>query len=428
LFRGALDCGATAINEEMKLACVEAIADLAQAEASHEVAAVYADENLEFGHDYLIPKPFDPRLIVKLPMAVAKAAMDSGIAKRPIKDWEAYRRELQQYFYQSNMVMGPVFDKAKANPKRVVFAEGEEERVLSAVQVILDEGIAKPIIIGRRRVVEKRIEKLNLRIEIDKNVEICDPENDSRYREYWMQYHKIMERKGVSPNVAKTIIRTSETVIAALMVERGEADAMICGVVGQYLTHLRHLRQIIGLKDGVETPAALVGLIMSKGNLFITDTHVNHDPSVNQLTETTLLAADEIRKFGIEPNIALLSHSNFGSSNLASSSKMRQSLAEIQKRDSSLSIEGEMHADAALNQSIRDVVMPNSPMDGVANLMVMPNVESANITYNAIKVLNEATVIGPILMGMAKPAHIVTSAASPRTLVNLAAISSVSVE
>jgi malate dehydrogenase (oxaloacetate-decarboxylating)(NADP+) len=294
--------------------------------------------------------------------------------------------------------------------------------------VILDEGIAKPIIIGRRRVVEKRIEKLNLRIEIDKNVEICDPENDSRYREYWMQYHKIMERKGVSPNVAKTIIRTSETVIAALMVERGEADAMICGVVGQYLTHLRHLRQIIGLKDGVETPAALVGLIMSKGNLFITDTHVNHDPSVNQLTETTLLAADEIRKFGIEPNIALLSHSNFGSSNLASSSKMRQSLAEIQKRDSSLSIEGEMHADAALNQSIRDVVMPNSPMDGVANLMVMPNVESANITYNAIKVLNEATVIGPILMGMAKPAHIVTSAASPRTLVNLAAISSVSVE
>jgi malate dehydrogenase (oxaloacetate-decarboxylating)(NADP+) len=428
LFRGALDCGATAINEEMKLACVEAIADLAQAEASHEVAAVYADENLEFGLDYLIPKPFDPRLIVKLPMAVAKAAMDSGIAKRPIKDWEAYRRELQQYFYQSNMVMGPVFDKAKANPKRVVFAEGEEERVLSAVQVILDEGIAKPIIIGRRRVVEKRIEKLNLRIEIDKNVEICDPENDSRYREYWMQYHKIMERKGVSPNVAKTIIRTSETVIAALMVERGEADAMICGVVGQYLTHLRHLRQIIGLKDGVETPAALVGLIMSKGNLFITDTHVNHDPSVNQLTETTLLAADEIRKFGIEPNIALLSHSNFGSSNLASSSKMRQSLAEIQKRDSSLSIEGEMHADAALNQSIRDVVMPNSPMDGVANLMVMPNVESANITYNAIKVLNEATVIGPILMGMAKPAHIVTSAASPRTLVNLAAISSVSVE
>jgi malate dehydrogenase (oxaloacetate-decarboxylating)(NADP+) len=425
LFRGALDCGATGINEAMKLACVEAIAELAQAEASHEVAAVYADENLEFGLDYLIPKPFDPRLIVRLPIAVAKAAMESGIATRPIKDFEAYRRTLQQYFYHSNLVMGPIFDKAKANPKRVVFAEGEEERVLSAVQVILDDGLAKPILIGRRGVVENRIKKLNLRIELDKNVEICDPQSDPRYRQYWTQYHGIMERKGVSPNVAKTVVRTSETVIAALMVERGEADAMICGVAGQYLTHLRHLKDIIGLKDGVESPAALVGLIMSKGNLFITDTHVNHDPSAHQLSEMTLLAADEMKRFGIEPNVAMVSHSNFGTSNLPSATKMRDALDEIQSRAPSLAIEGEMHADAALSASIRKTSMPNSKMKDTANLLVMPTVEAANITYNAIKVMNDATVVGPILLGMAKPVHICTSAASPRTLANLAALSSV---
>lgn len=426
LFRGALDCGATSINEEMKLACVDAIAELAQAEASHEVAAVYTDENLEFGMDYLIPKPFDPRLIVKLPIAVAKAAMASGIAQRPIKDFAAYERQLQQYFYRSNLIMGPIFDKAKTAPKRVVFAEGEEERVLSAVQIILDEGLAEPILIGRRRVIEKRIDQLNLRIELDKNVEICDPEDDPRYREYWTQYHNIMKRRGVTPNVAKTVLRTNTTAIAALMVERGEAHAMICGTIGQYIFHLRHLKQIIGLKEGVETPAALVGLIMSKGNLFITDTHVNHDPSVKQITEMTLLAAEEMRRFGIEPNIALTSHSNFGTSQLPSATKMRDALAEISQRDPSLQIDGEMHADAALSEKIRHVAMPDSPLKDRANLLVMPNVESANITYNALKVMNEATVVGPILLGMAKPVHIVTGAATPRTLVNIAALSSVS--
>ena len=427
LFRGALDCGATSINEAMKLACVEAIAELAQAEASHEVAAVYADEELEFGADYLIPKPFDPRLIVNLPIAVAKAAMDSGVALRPIEDFDAYKQQLTQYFYRSNLVMGPIFNKAKANPKRVVFAEGEEERVLMAVQTILDEGIAKPILIGRRRVLEQRIKKLNLRIQLDDNVEICDPEEDPRYKEYWMQYHALMQRRGVTANVAKTIVRTSTTVIAAIMVERGEADAVICGVVGQYLVHLRHLKQIIGLKDGVETPAALVGLIMSKGNLFITDTHINPDPSVAQLTEMTLLAAEEMKKFGIEPNIALTSHSNFGTSQMPSASKMRDALHDIQSRDPSLKIDGEMHADCALSQNIRTKTMPHSPMEGAANLLVMPTVEAANITYNAIKVMNEATVVGPILLGMAKPVHICTAAASPRTLVNLAALSSASV-
>ena len=427
LFRGALDCGASSINEAMKLACVEAIADLAQAEVNYEVAAVYADEDLEFGLDYLIPKPFDPRLITNLPVAVAKAAMESGIATRPIKDFDAYERQLQQHFYQSNLIMGPIFDKAKNAPKKVVFAEGEEERVLRAVQIVLDEGVAKPVLIGRKRVLEQRIEKFNLRMELGQNVEFCDPENDPRYHEYWTQYHKIMQRKGVTPNVAKTIVRTSNTVIAALMVERGEADALICGVGGQYIYHLRHLRQIIGLKDGVETPAAVVGLIMDKGNLFITDTHVNHDPSVKQLTEMTLLAADELRRFGIEPNVAMLSHSNFGTSALPSATKMRDALAEIKDRDPKLAIDGEMHADAALKESIRNVCMPQSTLKGAANLLVMPTVEAANITYNSLKVMNEATVVGPILLGMAKPVHIVTAAASPRTLLNLAALSSASV-
>lgn len=426
LFRGALDCRATGINEAMKLACVDAIAELAQAEANHEVASVYANEDLAFGPDYLIPKPFDPRLIVKLPIAVAKAAMDSGVALKPIEDFEAYRRQLQQYFYRSNLIMGPIFDKAKQNPKRVVFAEGEEERVLMAVQTILDDGLAKPILIGRRRVLEQRIEKLNLRIKLDEHVEVCDPEDDPRYHEYWTLYHTIMQRKGVIPNVAKTVVRTSTTVIAALMVKRGEADAMICGVVGQYIRHLRHLKQIIGLQKGVETPAALVGLIMSKGNLFITDTHVNPDPSACQLAETALLAAEEMKKFGLEPNIALTSHSNFGTSNMPSATKMREALTILKDRNPALQIDGEMHADCALSESIRKTVMPNSPMEGIANLLVMPNVEAANITYNAIKVMNEATVVGPILLGMAKPVHICTAAATPRTLVNLAALSSVS--
>jgi malate dehydrogenase (oxaloacetate-decarboxylating)(NADP+) len=426
LFRGALDCGATQINEEMKLACVEAIAELAQAEASHEVAAVYADEALEFGPDYLIPKPFDPRLIVKLPIAVAKAAMDSGIAQRPIKDFAAYERKLQQYFYRSSLIMGSIFDKAKTDPKKVVFAESEEERTLMAVQTILDEGIALPILIGRRRVIEARIKKLNLRLSIGDNIELCDPEDDPRYKDYWTQYHDIMQRKGVTPEVAKTVIRTNTTAIAALMVERGEAHALICGIIGQYDFHMKYLTDIIGLKDGVETPAALVGLIMSKGNLFITDTHVNPNPSVQQLTETTLLAAAELEKFGIEPNIAMLSHSNFGTSHLSSATKMREAMHVIKTRRDDLDIDGEMHADCALSESVRKTIMPNSPMKGVANLLVMPNVEAANITYNTVKIMNEATVVGPILLGMAKPVHIVTSAASPRTLVNLAAISSVS--
>lgn len=424
LFRGALDCRATGINEEMKLACVEAIAELAQAEASHEVAAVYAGENLEFGPNYLIPKPFDPRLIVKLPMAVAKAAMDSGVAQKPIEDFEAYRRELQNHFYRSNLMMGPIFDNAKSHPGRVVFAEGEEERVLMAVQTILDEGIAKPILIGRRYVLESRIKKLNLRIHLDEDVETCDPESDPRFKDYWTHYHQIMDRKGVTPHVAQTVVRTSNTVIAALMVERGEADSVICGVMGQYVYHLRHLRQIIGMKEGVNMPSALVGLITSRGNLFISDTHVNANPTTEEIVEMTLMAAEEMRKFGLEPNVALTSHSNFGTSPLESASKMRDALAIIKERAPDLKIDGEMHADAALSPEIRKTTMPNSTMEGKANLLIMPNVEAANITYNALKIATDATVVGPILMGMKKPVHICTGAATPRTLINLAALTS----
>lgn len=427
IFRGALDCGATSINEEMKLACVHAIADLAMAEASHEVAAVYANENLEFGPDYLIPKPFDPRLIVNIPIAVAKAAMDSGIALRPIEDFAAYRKKLQQYFYRSNLMMGPIFDKAQTQPKKVVFAEGEEERVLRAIQTIVDEKVAIPTLVGRQRVIETRIKKLKLRLQNGVDFNIVDPEDDPRYRDYWMQYHSLMERKGVTEDVAKMIIRTNTTAIAALMVHRGEADAMICGIVGQYHSHLKHLQDIIGLKDGVETPAALAALIMNKGNLFICDTHVNPNPSVCQITEMTLLASEEIRRFGIEPNVALLSNSNFGTHETDSAVKMRKALAELKLRDPELKVEGEMHADSALSETIRKTMMPNSTMQDTANLLVMPNVEAANITYNALKVMNEATVVGPILLGMAKPVHIVTAAATPRTLVNLAALSSVSV-
>jgi len=427
IFRGALDCGATSINEEMKLACVHAIADLAMVEASHEVAAVYTDENLEFGPDYLIPKPFDPRLIVNIPIAVAKAAMDSGIALRPIDDFDAYRKRLQQYFYHSNLMMGPIFDKAQMHPKKIVFAEGEEERVLRAVQIIVDEKIAIPTLIGRQRVIKTRIKKLKLRLEEDNDYHIVDPEDDPRYRDYWMQYHALMARKGVTENVAQTVMRTNTTAIAALMVHRGEVDALICGIIGQYDFHLKHLQDIIGLKEGVETPAALAALIMDKGNLFICDTHVNPNPSVCQITEMTLLASEEIRRFGIEPNVALLSHSNFGTYNSESAIKMRNALTELKLRDPSLKIEGEMHADCALSEDIRNTIMPGSPMQDTANLLIMPNVEAANITYNALKVMNEATVVGPILLGMVKPVHIVTAAATPRTLVNLAALSSVSI-
>jgi malate dehydrogenase (oxaloacetate-decarboxylating)(NADP+) len=428
IFRGALDVGATTINEEMKLACVDAIAALARKEATPEVAAVYSDEKLQFGPDYLIPKPFDPRLIVDLPIAVAKAAMESGVATRPIEDFDAYAAKLQEFVVRSQLVMKPVFSRAKENPKRVVYAEGEEERVLQAVQRVLDENIAKPVLIGRRKVIEMRLEKLGLRMKADEDFELVDPENDKRYRDYWETYHGIMEREGITPTLAQTKVRTNNTIIASIMVHKGEADAMLCGTIGRYDKHLSNVIDIIGLQPGVETPAAMNGLILGKGTYFFTDTQINDDPSIAQISEVTLLAAREVERFGMKPKVALLSHSNFGSILNESSYKMRSAYQDIRHRDPSLEIDGEMHADAALSQSIRDVVMPNSTLKGAANLFVMPNVEAANIAFNMTKIMADGITIGPLLLGVAKPAHILTPSATMRGIINMTAIATVTAQ
>lgn len=425
LFRGALDVGATAINEEMKIACVHSIAALARKEASAEVAAVYSEEQLEFGPEYMIPKPFDPRLIIELPAAVAKAAMDSGVATRPIEDWEAYHNKLQSYTYRTSMVMRPVLDRAKHDPKRVVYCEGEEEKVLRAIQNVLDDGLAKPIVIARRGVLESRIKKLNLRIKPDEDFEVVDPENDPRYREYWTTYHKIMERRGVTPADAKMKLRTNATVIGALMVYKNEADAMLCGTVGQFKKHLKNVVDIIGLKPGVETAAALNALTISKGTYFFCDTQVNPNPSIAQISEVTVMAAEEIRRFGIHPRVALLSHSNFGTSDDDSAFKMRAALADLGQRLPDLEIDGEMHADSALSEKIRNDIMPNSRLTGEANLFVMPDVDSANIAFNMMKVLGEGISIGPILLGVARPAHILTPSITTRGIVNMTALATV---
>ena len=425
IFRGALDVGAIAINEEMKVACVKAIADLAMEEASHEVTAIYGVEEFSFGPEYMIPKPFDPRLIVKIPMAVAKVAIETGVATRPIEDWDAYRDRLTQYFYRSNMLMRPLFSRSKAATKKIVYAEGEEDRVLQAVQTMVDDKLARPVLIGRTKVVETRIKKLRLRLVNGENFDLVDPEDDPRYRDYWTHYHMLMERKGVTPSVAKLMMRTNPTVIAATMVARGEADAMICGVVGQYHDHLHHIHDIIGLQAGVDTPAACVGLVSSKGPLFICDTHINPNPSVGQIVEMTLMAAEGMRRFGMEPKVALISHSNFGTNNHPSAIKMRTALAEIRARDPNLEIDGEMHADSALSEDVRNIMMPNSRLKGRANLLVMPTIEAANITYNALKIMTDAVPVGPFLLGFAKPVHIVTSAITPRGLVNVSAVAAV---
>ena len=425
IFRGALDVGATKINEEMKEACVDAIAALARKEVTAEVASVYNDEALEFGPEYLIPKPFDPRLIVDLPAAVAKAAMDSGVATRPIEDFEVYKQKLQQFFIRTQLVMRPIYNRAKEDPKRVVYCEGEEEHVLQAVQTALDEGIVKPILIGRERVIESRAADLGLRLKKDENYELCDPEDDPRYREYWETYHKIMERRGVTPQMARNMVRASTTVIGALMVHRGEADSMICGTVGQYQRHLKHITDIIGLKPGVETPAAMNGLLNAKGTYFFCDTQINPDPSIAQISEMTMLAVERVKRFGITPKVALLSQSNFGTGDHDSAVKMRGVYQDITRRDPNLEIDGEMHADAALREDIRNKIMPNSRLNGEANLFIMPNVEAANIAYNMTKVFSDGINIGPLLLGAAQPVHIVTPFVSSRGIVNVTSLATV---
>ncbi|MGB4056787.1 MAG: NADP-dependent malic enzyme, partial [Alphaproteobacteria bacterium] len=425
IFRGALDVGATKINEEMKLACVKAIAELARKEATAEVSAVYSDENLTFGPEYLIPKPFDPRLIVDIPLAVAKAAMDSGVATRPIQDFEAYKQKLRQFFVRSQLVMNPIFTRARENPKRVVYCEGEEDKVLQAIQTVIDENMAKPIIIGRAKVVATRIKRLGLRLEQGTNFELIDPEDDPRYRDYWETYHGIMQRRGVTPASARNIVRTHTTVIGAMMVYKGDADAVICGTTGQYHEHLEDIIEIIGLKPGVETPAAMNALILAKGTYFFCDTHINPNPTIAQVSEMTMLAVDEVRRFGIQPKVALLSHSNFGMVDCDGAYKMRAAYADIRRRDPKLEIDGEMSADTALSEEIRKNIMPNSNLSGSANLFVTPNVEASNIAFNMLRVLADGISIGPILLGAARPAHILTPSVTPRGILNMTALASV---
>lgn len=428
IFRGALDVGATAINEDMKLACVKAIAEMARKEATAEVAAVYQDEHLDFGPEYLIPKAFDPRLIYELPVAVAKAAMESGVATRPLKDMKAYKEKLQGFTYRTSMVMRPVLDHAIQNPKRVAYCEGEEERVLQAIQTVIDEGIAKPVVIGRRKVVEMRIEQLRLRLKIDKDFELVDPEDDPRYRDYWTTYHEIMQRRGMTPAMAKTAVRTQATVIGALMVHKNDADAVICGTVGLFRDHMKDVVDILGLKPGVETAAALNALMLPRGTYFFCDTQVNPNPSIAQISEMTVLAAEEVERFGIKPKIALLSHSNFGTHNSENAFKMRAALSDLRQRAPHLEIDGEMHADAALSETIRKDIMPNSTLHGEANLFIMPGIDSANIAFNMVKALGGGISIGPVLLGVSRPAYVLTPSVTPRGIMNVTALASVAAQ
>ena len=421
LFRGALDVGARTINEEMKVACVKALADLAEAETSEVVQAAFGGHSTTFGPEKLIPKPFDPRLIVELAPAVAKAAMDSGVATRPIEDFEQYREQLSQFVFRSGLLMKPLFDGAREAPKRVVYAEGEDERVLRAVQVVIDEGLARPTVIGRRFVVEQRIERLGLRVQIDTDFNLVDPQDDPRYRDYWTLYHELMARRGVSPDVAREVVRTSATVIAALMLKRGDADALICGTSGRYHVHLKHVLDVIGRREGVDDVSALTALVLSKGTYFLADTHVSSAPTAKEIVELALLSAESVRRFGTEPKVALLSHSNFGSSDTETSLKMRQATAILQHDHPELEVEGEMHADAALDESIRRRAYPDTMLKGSANLLIMPTLDAANIAFNLIKVLGEGLLVGPMLIGMAQPAHVLATSVTARGIVNMTA-------
>ncbi|CBA32715.1 NADP-dependent oxaloacetate-decarboxylating malate dehydrogenase [Cronobacter turicensis] len=423
IFRGALDVGATAINEEMKLAAVHAIAELAHAEQSDVVASAYEDQELSFGPDYIIPKPFDPRLIVTIAPAVAKAAMDSGVATRPIEDFDAYKDKLTEFVYKTNLFMKPVFNQARKDPKRVVLTEGEEPRVLHATQELITLGLAKPVLVGRPGVIEMRLKKLGLQIEAGKDFEIVNNESDPRFKEYWNEYYSIMKRRGITQEQAQRAVIGNSTVIGAIMVHRGEVDAMICGTIGDYHEHFSVVQQIFGYRDGVKAAGAMNALLLPSGNTFIADTYVNDDPTPEQLAEITVMAAETVRRFGIEPKVALLSHSNFGSSDSPAASKMRETLQLVRERAPDLMIDGEMHGDAALVESIRNDRMPDSPLKGSANILIMPNVEAARISYNLLRVSSsEGVTVGPVLMGVAKPVHVLTPIASVRRIVNMVAL------
>ncbi|TFH51069.1 MAG: NADP-dependent malic enzyme, partial [Lysobacterales bacterium] len=422
IFRGALDVGATEINEAMKLACVTALADLAMAETSELVSQAYGGQPAPFGPENLIPKPFGPRLLTKLAPAVAKAAMESGVARRPIEDFDAYYQKLTAFVFRSGLLMKPIFDAARRKQARLVYAEGEERRVLQAAQQIIDEKLAEPILIGRRKVIETRSRQLGLRMRPDTDFELVNIHKDKRFRDYWSEYHTLAGRRGTSPEEAKTVIRTQHTAVAALMVQRGGADAMLCGTVGRFHQHLKHVDDIIGKADGTRSYSTLTGLILPSGTFFICDTHVTPDPSAEEIAEMTRLAAEEVRCFGIVPKVALLSRSNFGTSDTPSALKMREALRILSDVAPELEVDGEMHADAALSESIRKAVLPDSRLSGQANLLIMPNVDAANIAYNLLKMLGGGVTLGPILVGAAQSVHVLTQSVTVRGLVNMSAL------
>ena len=424
IFRGALDAGASTISAEMEIAAVRAIAELAQAEQNEVVAAAYAGEDLTFGPEYLIPKPFDPRLMMKIAPAVAKAAADSGVALRPIADMDAYRERLQSFVYASGTVMKPIYAAAKKGLKnRIAYAEGEEERVLRAAQIVVDEGLARPTLIGRPAVIAVRIEKFGLRLRPGHDYDVVNIEDDYRYRDFWQNYHAMTERRGVTVQVAKIEMRRRLTLIAAMLVHKGYADGLICGTWGTTGLHLQYIDQVIGLRPGVKTYACMNGLLLPERQVFLVDTHVNYDPSAEQLAEITTMAAEEMMRFGIRPKAALLSHSNFGSSNQPSAVKMRQALELLRSSTPWLEVDGEMHGDMALDGQARTKLMPNSTLAGDANLLVLPNIDAANISYNLLKTAAGGNIaIGPVLLGAAQPVNILTPSATVRRIVNMTAL------
>ena len=424
IFRGALDSGATTITQEMEIAAVYAIAELAQAEQSEVVAAAYAGEPLVFGPEYLIPKPFDPRLMIKIAPAVAQAAADSGVAMRPITDMEAYRERLQSFVYASGTTMKPIYQAAKRGlKKRVAYSEGEEERVLRAAQIVADEGLARPTLIGRPAVIAERIEKFGLRLKEGLDYEVVNVEQDDRYRDFWQTYHRMTERKGITVQMAKIEMRRRLSLIGAMLLHKDDVDGLICGTWGTNATHLPYVEQVIGKRTGVNTFACMNGLMLPNRQVFLVDTHVNYDPTAEQLAEITVMAAHEMKRFGIRPKVALLSHSNFGTSNEPSAIKMRDTLALLQKNAPWLEVDGEMHGDVALDGASRALLMPNSSLYGDANLLVLPNIDAANISYNLLKTAAGGNIaVGPVLLGAAKPVHILTPSATVRRIVNMTAL------
>ncbi|KWT68567.1 MULTISPECIES: NADP-dependent malic enzyme [unclassified Variovorax] len=424
IFRGALDCGASKITEQMKLACVREIAELTKADISEEVATAYQGQELAFGPDYIIPKPFDSRLILRIAPAVAKAAQDSGVATRPIEDLEAYRQNLARFVYQTGMFMRPVFSAAKlASAKRVAYCEGEDDRVLRAAQLAVDEGLAKPILIGRPAVIETRLKKAGLRIRLGTDVDVVDPEDDPRFRTYWEAYHKVMGRRGITPEAAKAMVRRSNTTIGSLMVQLGDADAMLCGLVGRFDSHLKILNQVLGLKRGAPGFATLNAIMLEKYTLFIADTNVHEDPDAQTLAEIALMSAEEVRRFGVPPKVAFLSHSNFGSSERASARKMRLARDLFAKMAPDVECDGEMHGDAALSETVRHNALPETTLSGSANLLICPNLDAANILFNVLKMTGgNGVTVGPILMGASGSAHILTPSATVRRVLNMTAL------